>query len=53
MNKAENTKYADPMEMFKDVYDVPSELIKKQMQEFKQHIELNKTHYPLNLYDKF
>ena len=53
MNKSENTKYANPAEMFTDVYSEQSELLKKQLVEFKQHITSNKEHYPLNSYEKF
>jgi len=53
VNVSENTKYCNPMEMFMGVYDKPTENIKKQMNELKDHIRQYKEHYPLNKYESF
>lgn len=50
--KAERTKYAQPTEMFLDVFDTPSKLILKQKEELLEHLKNNKEHYPLNSYEK-
>ena len=52
MQKAEGTKYAKPTEMFNEVFDKKSELIKKQEQEFLEHIKSNRQHYPLDKFGK-
>ena len=50
--KAEKTKYAKPTEMFLDVFDKPSRLLEKQMNEFMEHLKDNKQHYPMNKFEK-
>ena len=52
VGKAENSKYGRPTEMFLDVFDKPSRLLEKQMNEFLEHLKTNKQHYPLNKYEK-
>ena len=52
VSKAEKAKYAKPTEMFLDVFDKPSKLLEKQMNEFTEHLKANKQHYPLNNYEK-
>lgn len=52
INESEKTKYCDPLEMFKDIYDKPTAELNKQMEEFKEHVKIYKEHYPLNKYEK-
>ena len=52
VTKAEKSKYPKPTELFLDVFDKPSRLLEKQMNEFLDHLKTNKQHYPLNNYEK-
>ena len=52
VSKAEKTKFHKPTEMFYDVFDKPTPLLTRQMNEFTEFLKTNKEHYPLDNYDK-
>lgn len=49
--RSEKTKYHKMSEMFVDVFDEPSPLLKKQQQELKDHVKMYQEHYPLKSHD--